>query len=409
MSIEIPQGAQSARWTVRASSAWRNLFGNFFDTQSPISLVERLRSCGGILFGLLATSLLCQQVLGSASTIPWLIAPLGASAALLFAAPSSPMAQPWPVLAGNLLSACVGLACAAWIPQTAVAVAVAAALACGLMFSLRCLHPPGSAIAVLAALGGPALAGKAWPFLQYPVALNSLLLVLLAIVYNNLTGRRYPHNNSSVSHATDVVPAGLGFSPADLDAVISNYGEVLDISRDDLQSLFQQTAMHAYRRRFGEINCADIMRRNPVAIEFGTSLEQAWALLHDTGIEALPVLDPARRVIGMLTMHDFIVHAGIELHHGFKSKLQHLIRRSGILQTEKPEVAGQIMQKAVRSVSEDLQIAELVPLMSATAKHRANHYVAVVDKDLRLSGIISQSDLVNGLYLRRLNEITLVS
>lgn len=405
MSIEIQQDSPSAPWLVRTTNAWRNLI----DTQSPISLAERLRSCGGILFGLLATSLLCQQALGSISTIPWLIAPLGASAALLFAVPSSPMAQPWPVLAGNLLSACVGLACAAWIPQTALAVAVAAALACGLMFSLRCLHPPGSAIAVLAALGGPDLAKKAWPFLQYPVALNSLLLVLLAIVYNNLTGRRYPHPNSSASHATEVVPAGLGFSPADLDAVISNYGEVLDISRDDLQSLFQQTEMHAYRRRLGEISCADIMLRNPVTIEFGTSLEQAWSLLHDAGIAALPVLDPARRVIGMLTLHDFIAHAGIELHQGFKSKLQHLIKRSGILQTEKPEVAGQIMQKTVRIVSEDMQIAELVPLMSAAVNHAANPHVAVVDKERRLSGIIRQSDLVNGLYRRRLNGIALAS
>ncbi len=407
--MEIQQGPQSARWLVRIISAWRNLIG----TQSSISIAERFRSCGGILLGLLATSLLCQQALGAHSTTPWLIAPLGASAALLFAAPSSPMAQPWAILAGNLLSACAGLACAALIPQTALAVAVAAALACGLMFSLRCMHPPGSAIAVLAALGGPALADKAWLFLRYPVALNSLLLVLLALVYNNLTGRRYPHMNSSVSHAADRVPAGLGFSPADLDAVISNYGEVLDISRDDLQSLFRQTEMHAYRRRFGEIVCADIMLRNPVSIEFGTSLEEAWALLHDAGIEALPVLDPARRVIGMLTLHDFIVHAGIELHQGFKSKLQDLIRRSGMLQTEKPEVAGQIMQKAVRIVSEDMQIAELVPLMSALANdatnHALNHYVAVVDEERRLSGIISQSALVNGLYRRKLNEIALTS
>jgi CBS domain-containing membrane protein len=404
MTVEIQNDVQSSPWLARTSCTLRELF----NTQTPISFAERLRACSGIFFGLLATSLLCQQTLGSVSTTPWLIAPLGASAALLFAAPSSPMAQPWPVLAGNLLSACVGLVCAAFIPHAAVAVAVAAAGACMLMFSLHCLHPPGSAIAVLAALGGPALADKAWPFLQYPVALNSLLLVLLvllAIVYNNLTGRRYPHINSSASIATDAAPAGQGFSSSDLDAVIRNYGEVLDISRDDLQSLFQQTAMQAYRRRFGEIICADIMLRNPLAIEFGTNLEEAWAVLHASGMEALPVIDPARRVIGMLTLQDFIAHAGIELHKSLKTKLQHLIRRSGVLHTEKPEVAGQIMQKTIRIASEEMHIAELVPLMSAVA----NHCVAVVDSERRLSGIISQSALVNGLYRRRLNEIALPS
>ena len=51
----------------------------------------------------------------------------------------------------------------------------------------------------------------------------------------------------------------LGFTPADLDDVLKQYNQVLDVSRDDLESLFLQTEMHAYRRRFGEITCADIM------------------------------------------------------------------------------------------------------------------------------------------------------
>ena len=57
-----------------------------------VSLSERVLSCVGAVLGLLFSGWLCSEVLGSAS--PWLIAPMGASAVLLFAVPASPLAQP---------------------------------------------------------------------------------------------------------------------------------------------------------------------------------------------------------------------------------------------------------------------------------------------------------------------------
>ncbi|KAG1308120.1 hypothetical protein G6F62_015100 [Rhizopus arrhizus] len=47
---------------------------------------------------------------------------MGASAVLLFAAPASPLAQPWSILAGNLVSALIGVFCAQMIPVTGPAV-----------------------------------------------------------------------------------------------------------------------------------------------------------------------------------------------------------------------------------------------------------------------------------------------
>jgi CBS domain-containing membrane protein len=48
---------------------------------------------------------------------PWFVAPMGASAVLLFAVPASPLAQPWSIIGGNLVAATVGVACARWIPE----------------------------------------------------------------------------------------------------------------------------------------------------------------------------------------------------------------------------------------------------------------------------------------------------
>ena len=83
---------------------------------------------------------------------------MGASALLLFAIPSSPLAQPWSIVGGNTVSALIGLLVSRYVPEPAVAAGCAVAFAIAAMSLLRCLHPPGGAAALTAALGGPAVA-----------------------------------------------------------------------------------------------------------------------------------------------------------------------------------------------------------------------------------------------------------
>ena len=101
---------------------------------APLSVnrQERFRAALGGGLGILLTAWLCKGLVthwhvlaGSA----WLAAPLGASAVLVFAVPASPLAQPWSVIGGNTLSALVGVACAALLPDPALAGALAVALA----------------------------------------------------------------------------------------------------------------------------------------------------------------------------------------------------------------------------------------------------------------------------------------
>jgi CBS domain-containing membrane protein len=291
----------------------------FVPQRNTVPRHERMRAVAGALIGLLLTAGLSMQLLGTA-TLPLapqlpLIAPMGASAVLLFCVPASPLAQPWSVIGGNTISALVGIACAKAIGNPLLAAPLAGSLAILVMFLLRCLHPPSGAVALTTVLGGPAVHAAGFGFAFVPVCLNSTLIVLVALIFNNLTGRRYPHTQQSMLqnvHATrDPVPtARIGFTKEDLDAALARYGQVLDISRDDLEAILLETEAQAYGRRFGVITCGAIMSKDAVTVRPGMPLAEAWTLLRRHGLHALPVLDKAGHVVGVVGQNDFLHHAG---------------------------------------------------------------------------------------------------
>lgn len=389
------------RWNLYVTAVLNWLRG-FKPQQSPVNHQEKLRACLGALLGIFASASLSAWLLG-AESLPFLIAPLGASAVLVYAVPASPLAQPWSVLGGNVLSALVGILCLHLIDQIALAAALSVAFAIGAMFLLRCLHPPGGAVALTAVLSG-SLALQHWHYFLLLVALNSCLLLLVGLIYNNASKRRYPHQakvEPNLHKTRDLSPGHrVGFNSADLDAVLKQYNQVLDVARDDLESLFMQTEMQAYKRRFGEITCGDIMSRDVVSVEYGTLLEEAWPLLLKHHIKALPVLDRARRVVGILTRFDFMKHANLDVYPGFEDKLRQFVRRTLRVETEQPEVVGQIMTSKVLTTMVDTHIVELVPILSESGIH----HVPVLDHERRLIGIVTQTDLIAALYRGRLEE-----
>ena len=346
---------------------------------------ERWRAALGAGIGILVVALICRWLHGWAGfTVPWLVAPLGASAVLVFAVPASPLAQPWSVVGGNTVSALVGIACAHWVADPALAGALAVAVAIALMFLLRCLHPPGGAMALLTAMAGPASFG----FAAFPALADSLLLVVAGVAYNRATGRSYPH----VAHPPGALrEAGpRRFTDADLDAVLERYDEVLDISRDDLAALLHAAEGRAYQRRFGEIRCADIMTRDVATALTSTSLADAWWLMRQRKVKALPVVDASQQLLGIVTMADFLDRADLEAYERWPDRLRDAFR---VAFTSKPTMVGQIMSRQVRVASADRPVAELVPLF-ADAGH---HHIPVVGAGAKLLGIVTQRDVVSAL------------
>jgi CBS domain-containing membrane protein len=167
----------------------RRLSFNFGGDQPHVPWLERFRSVLGAFFGLLLVLTIANYLGGLSGVDEWLMASLGGSALLVFALPQSPMAQPWAVIAGNTLSALVGISILHLLNQPLLAMPLAASLSILGMFLLRCLHPPAAAVALIVVLGGITHYRHA----MFQVMVDSILLVIAGAFYNNLTGKAYPN------------------------------------------------------------------------------------------------------------------------------------------------------------------------------------------------------------------------
>ena len=158
--------------------------------QPPVGWQERARTVLGAFIGIMLVLTIAKYLGETVGIDEWLMASLGASALLVFALPQSPLAQPWAVIAGNTLSALVGISCAHFTDlPISVTLALAASLSILGMFILRCLHPPAAAVALIAVLGHV----LQYRYAFFPVMVDSILLILAGALYSNLTGKSYPN------------------------------------------------------------------------------------------------------------------------------------------------------------------------------------------------------------------------
>lgn len=367
---------------------------SFVPSQVAVRWPERLRACLGALLGIALTGGSTVFLLGSTTAIPMLVAPMGASTVLLFAAPASPLAQPWSIIGGNIVAAVVGVACAQWIASPLDAAALAVSLAIGVMLVLRCLHPPSGAVALTAVLGGPSIHAMGYGFVLAPVALQSFALLGAALIYHAATGHRYPHGGVQLAEPadSDAGPVAAGITHADVEAVLRRRTEWLDIDPADLEALLRETEWQAYARTFSELSCGDIMSRRIRAVPATATLDAARRLLSEQGVGVLPVIDAGRRVIGSVALED-LRHARTE---GWAARLIGAMLRpwqetaAGIATVDRTVMRDD----QSGTVDANASIAELVPLFAQSERQ----CVAVLDANRQLAGIITQADLIAGMY-----------
>jgi CBS-domain-containing membrane protein len=176
------------------------MIGDYFrkmtgTTQSPprVGLTEIIWSWLGAFLGIALVAYINDSMVEKTDLI-LLIGSLGASAVLIYGAIKSPLAQPRNLVGGHLISALIGVTCYKLLfpfPWLAGAVAVATSIA--LMHATKTLHPPGGATALIYVMGSPKLHNLGYLYVIMPVGAGVILMLLVALLVNNLSPRRrYP-------------------------------------------------------------------------------------------------------------------------------------------------------------------------------------------------------------------------
>lgn len=364
------------------------LLRSFFPAPQGVSHRQWVRAVIGVGLVVLPMVSIGLWLFGSLVTLH-IVAPAGASAVILFSASSSPFAQPWSVVGGNLIAVAIGVTLSLFGLGSVAAAVVAVCLAIGCLFLLRCMHPPSCALAMVAAIGGPGLTELGYGLL-YPVAFNSVLLVAFALLYNNLTGHPYPKpRNAAPGPAAGSVSLGeeepLQFTHDDVERALADFGEYVDVTRDDLVELIQRTEKHAIRRSMGKVTAADIMCRQLHSCAPDETIRQARRIVRRHRLHALAVVEPgSERLVGIVTQTDLLQHT--------ESGASRFSLRRGL--SGSGSLVREIMSAPVVSVREEAHLPDLVHLLA----DRGMSCLPVTDRSQRMVGMITQSDLIAGLY-----------
>lgn len=132
----------------------------------------------GAILGFVAFSLEYAIIMGS----------FGASIFLVMAVPDSPFAQPRHVVFGHFMASLIGLICLHLLSDFWWSMALALAITTLAMIVLKVSHPPAGSNPIAIFLITPG-----WDFLWLPTGLGSFVIVLIALLYNNLIpNRTYP-------------------------------------------------------------------------------------------------------------------------------------------------------------------------------------------------------------------------
>ncbi|GFN30157.1 HPP family protein [Paenibacillus xylaniclasticus] len=152
---------------------------------SPLNVSARTALIG-FIGGAATISLLA--LLTDLSSAAWLMAPFGASCVLAFGLWDAPLSQPRNIVGGHLVSTATGLLLFSLFGSSFWVVGLGVGLAIAFMHLTKTTHPPAGADPIVVIL-----AGSSWSFLINPVLIGSIVIVLLALVINNLDKqRRYP-------------------------------------------------------------------------------------------------------------------------------------------------------------------------------------------------------------------------
>jgi CBS-domain-containing membrane protein len=134
------------------------------------------------------TAFAIAALIGDATGATMMLAPMAASAALIFGLPESPLSQPAQVIGGHMVAAFIGLLAITYLPHNHWVLAFTVACSIAALGLLRLTHPPAAATTMVILMTHPT-----WMFLLTPVLSGAVTLVVVAFIAHKLPPRSpYP-------------------------------------------------------------------------------------------------------------------------------------------------------------------------------------------------------------------------
>ncbi|HEU4790176.1 MAG TPA: HPP family protein [Flavobacterium sp.] len=132
----------------------------------------------------------------------YLIGSFGASSVLVYGIIQSPFSQPRNLVGGHLISALIGVTVHKLVPDIIwIAAPLAVSFSIIFMQITKTLHPPGGATALIAVIGSDKIKALGYMYVFSPVLIGVLILLLTALIFNNMTASRtYPSHSTYHKH-----------------------------------------------------------------------------------------------------------------------------------------------------------------------------------------------------------------
>jgi CBS domain-containing membrane protein len=163
--------------------------------ETLVDYKETFWSFLGSFIGIASIGFIQSTFLTSIENI-FLIGSFGASAVLIYGSIQSPLAQPRNLIGGHFISAIIGVTIYKFFPEPIwLSAPLAVSLSIIAMQYTKTLHPPGGATALIAIIGTEKIKSLGYLYVIMPVLTGACILLLVALIFNNITNqRKYPTN-----------------------------------------------------------------------------------------------------------------------------------------------------------------------------------------------------------------------
>lgn len=186
----------------------------------------------------------------------------------------------------------------------------------------------------------------------------------------------------------------------DLVRALGDMDTFLDITVDDLMTLYQHATVHASRRALEALSVGRIMSTPVVTVTAESSLTDAAHRLLEHRISGLPVVDERGKLAGVITEADFLRALGLPSHNPTQSLWETLEDMVGHLTRHATQSPADAVASLMTPRTVTADPADSVQVVLDRMKSHRVKRVVVCDTTGQPVGMVTRSDFVKLFFDR---------